>query len=127
MLLPLVSTSGVTPSLLYRVKLVPAGKLLAPKVTSNVSVPLPVLVTMLVKGTRAPGLALATVEPVRVTPPIWVTVNGTVFDVSEMIAPVPSLKVSVAVLFSTPGATPALTFTLKVIVPDWPGVTWLTT
>ena len=79
---PLVSTSGVVPSALYSWKVVPAGKLLpATRVMLNVSVPLPVLVTTLVKVTVLPaGAGPATVAPARVTPAVWVTVKGTVFD-----------------------------------------------
>ena len=54
---PLVSVNGVTPSLLNSCNVVPAGKVLVPVVTLKVSVALPVLVSVLVKLTMAPGAA----------------------------------------------------------------------
>ncbi len=57
MLFPLVSISGVTPSLLYKVKTVPAGKVFDGMVMSNESVPLPVFVTTSVNVTMLPCAA----------------------------------------------------------------------
>ena len=67
-LLPLVSTSGVRPSLLKSWNVVPKGKLVFAIVMSKLSDPLPVLVTTLVKVTVEPCGALGTVSPVIETP-----------------------------------------------------------
>ena len=80
--LPLVSTSGVTPSLLKSEKTVPAGKVELATVMSNESVPLPLFTTGLVKLTVAPCGALAMVWPVMVTPVLGATVKMGVFVVN---------------------------------------------
>ena len=127
---PLVSTSGTVPPALYNVKVVPGGKVpVVPTTMLKVSVPVPVFVTVLVKLTVEPGAAgpgLVSLE--SVTAAVCVTVNGTVLEEPVTVEPVLRLLLYdvVAVLFNTPGAgifVTSLTFTWKVIVPDWPGVT----
>ena len=89
----------------------------------NVSVPVPVFLTTFEKLTELPGLALATVAPVMLTPAVWPTVNGTVFDVPLTVAPEPSLYEIAAVLLAAPGVAAAATVNLKLMVPDCPGAT----
>ena len=116
---PLVSTSGVVPPSLNNWKVVPAGKLLdAPKVMLKVSMPVPLLVTTLVKLIVEPGLAgPGSVSPVKVTAAVCVTVKGTVLDVPVLV-PLPLLYDVVAVLLMTPGALATSTLTWKDKVPD---------
>ena len=59
-------------------KVVPAGNVELATVKSKLSVPLPVLVTRLVKTTVPPCVAVFTVEPPIVTPVACVTVKLTV-------------------------------------------------
>ena len=72
-------------------------------------------------------MALATVAPVIVTLAVWVTVNATVFDEPVTVVPEPSLYDDATVLLMVPGVAAVATVTLKLIVPDWPGATLLTT
>ena len=86
---PFVSTSGVAPSDLNSWKVVPTGKGVAvgSSVMLKVSVPVPVLVTTLVKLTVEPGLALVVAAgPVNVTAAVCSTVNETVPDVPVTVA-----------------------------------------
>ena len=89
--LPLVSTSGVTPSALYKANELPAGNEDVATATSKLSVPLPVLVNTLLNVTVLPWAALATVEPEAVTLAVWFTVNTNVLVLAVGIGLTPSL------------------------------------
>ena len=72
----------------------PAGNVELPvaRVTLKVSVPLPVLVTVLVKLTVEPGAAgPGSVWPLRVTLATCFTWNGTVLELPGTVVPAPLL------------------------------------
>ena len=96
----LVLANGVPSLPLKSAKVVPTGNALAVAaliVISKVSLPLPLLVSVLLNDTTEPWAAVvvASAGPVKVNETVWFTVNGTVLVLIgvglPMIVPVPSL------------------------------------
>jgi hypothetical protein len=96
---PPVSASGVTPSLLKSVKVVPAGNVLPPSVMSKASAMLPRLVSVFSKATVVPGAAEARRWPTSSTSIRPDTVYETVLVARSMpAAPLDSAKAKRALL-----------------------------